>query len=656
MSNGRLTYRPGLDGLRALAVAAVLLYHLPVSWMRGGWLGVSAFFVLSGYLITSLLLAEHRTTGCISRTRFWARRLRRLMPASLACLGLVVMLVATGALVTTPTLRGDLLAALFDVENWRAYAVGGYDALWRAPSPVLHFWSLAIEEQWYLVWPIVVAACLARSRWLLPSVVAAGTAAAVITGALISSELAYLATFTRAAELLVGAGLALVLARWAPPSRSRLLDAAGIGGLAVVLVAFSVVPLDWPQLFVGGLLVFALVVAVVITSAVSGGVVARLLGAAPLVWLGQRSYGVYLYHWPLYLVFDERGWSTWWAILLTLALAELSYLVVEQPIRRARVLTAAQARAAVPTAIALVALAVLVVTPGTRSAPDLQVLAGATASSLAPATVSTGTRATAPASTPTAPGGTGSSAPAVAATPAPTAAPTTTLPPHPLRVAVVGDSTAQALGQGLAAWGQATGRAEVTLKTIAGCGLIRQGSLRFGGKAIVVPAGCRDWATRWPRQLATANAEVALVTLAPWEWVPRRWSGSGGWVVPTDAAYRQMLHGELLAATDVLAGRGRAVVWVTAAPIFPGWHTDATDDPSADDAQRRAANEVLREVVATHPGQALLVDLAGWLDANPKVATDASLRPDGVHWAPAAAEQIVDLVVAPALEQLRAGG
>ncbi len=644
----RLTYRPGLDGLRALAVGAVLLYHLPVEWARGGWLGVSAFFVLSGYLITTLLLTEQAGTGAIRLSAFWARRFRRLLPASLACLALIIAFVAADLLPVTPTLRGDLLAALLDVENWRAYATGGYDALWRAPSPVLHFWSLAIEEQWYLIWPLVVTACLARSRRVLAVVIGVGLAGSVIAGALVSPELAYLATFTRSAELLVGGALALVLTRWSPRP-SAWLTGAGSIGLVAVLAAFVLVPIDSPVLFTGGLLVFALVVGVVVTATVTPGPLASALSVAPLVWLGLRSYGVYLFHWPLYLVFEGQGWSTWWAIPVTFALAEVSYRVIEQPIRRGTWFTAAQARTLAPTAMVVVGLGAFAVTPAASGAvPDIEVLAGLAPASTAPTT--------APRPTPTtvSAGVVGSTTPTSGATTAPPA-PTTTLPPRSLRIAVVGDSTANALGKGLEDWGAATGRASVKIATIDGCGIIRNGSLRFGTRSQVldVPEGCRDWATRWPKQLASEQAEVVMVTIGPWEWIPRRWQGSGGWVLPTDETYRQMLAAELAAATDVLSGDGRRVVWVTAAPIYPGWDASAAAaaDPSTNDAQRRAANDVLREVVASRPGVEL-VDLASWLDANPQVATDQALRPDGVHWARPAAAQVVSLLMEPVLAGL----
>jgi hypothetical protein len=222
-----------------------------------------------------------------------------------------------------------------------------------------------------------------------------------------------------------------------------------------------------------------------------------------------------------------------------------------------------------------------------------------------------------------------------------------------VRITVVGDSTADALGQGLLDWGTNTGRAVVSNRTISGCGLIRPGSMRFGAKTQggEVPEGCRNWAQRWPPQLAEDSAEVVLTTVSPWEWIPRRWQGSGGgWLVPTDAPYRQLLAQEFADATAVLTAGGRHVVWVTAAPINPGWGTVKDSDPAKDDAQRRVANDVLRQVMAGKPG-VTVVDLAAWVEANPAVANDHDLRPDGVHWSRGAAEQVIELVVAPALAQ-----
>ena len=283
-------------------------------------------------------------------------------------------------------------------------------------------------------------------------------------------------------------------------------------------------------------------------------------------------------------------------------------------------------------------------------------LATATLPTSVPAPATTATEITLPSTSVVSSAGSGPStsvtAPSTAATTvAPTTIPpppTTTLPARPVRITVVGDSTAHALGKGLTDWGSATGRATVKMRTIDGCGLIREGSIRFGPRSteLDVPAGCADWATRWPQELSADQAELVVVTVGPWEWIPRRWSGSDGWVRPTDPAYQQKLAGELAAATDVLSADGRKVVWVTGAPINPGWGEtgSANTDPSTDDAQRRATNDVLRQVATGRPNVAL-IDLAAWVEGNPQIATDQGLRPDGVHWTEPAAQKLVEILM-----------
>src|SRR4051812_42501007 len=206
-----------LDGLRGLAVAGVLAYHCGFGWARGGFLGVSLFFTLSGFLITSLLLAERSEHGRIGLRGFWARRARRLLPAALLALAVIV---AFGATVASGSqlrgLRGDVLAALAYVANWRFVLAGtSYGALWSAPSPVQHFWSLAIEEQLYVVLPLAVAGTLAlgrgRRRPLL-AVLGAGLGLSVLATFLVHDQLrAYYGTDVRAGELLIGALLAVIL-------------------------------------------------------------------------------------------------------------------------------------------------------------------------------------------------------------------------------------------------------------------------------------------------------------------------------------------------------------------------------------------------------------------------------------------------------------
>src|SRR5262245_7993822 len=225
----RFGYQPALDGVRALAVAVVLAFHLGAPWMPGGYLGVSVFFTLSGFLITSLLLEERARSGRIDIGAFYVRRLRRLLPASLLCLGGIGLLAGAGLFAGGDGLRGAVVAALLQSENWRALFAGeSYADLFAGPSPVDHFWSLAIEEQFYVLWPLTLAGLAAlaarRGRSTAPTLLtlfAVLAVAAPLTARLWSADAAYLASWPRFAEIAAGAALAGVLASRPAPSSWR---------------------------------------------------------------------------------------------------------------------------------------------------------------------------------------------------------------------------------------------------------------------------------------------------------------------------------------------------------------------------------------------------------------------------------------------------
>ena len=340
----------GLDGLRALAVIGVVLYHADVAWLPAGFLGVDIFFVVSGYLITSLLIREFDARGSISLTRFWFRRAVRLLPALFVLLAAVTGL----ALILLPDevdrLWGEVVAGLAYFMNWRLifHDTSYFEGFGRPPL-LRHLWSLAIEEQFYIVWPVLfgVASRLLPRRLVLLLVLGAVAASTAWMWSLFDpfsdpSRL-YFGTDTRAGTILVGAALALL---WAPGRSlpkawmARGMGVVGLGGLAL-LSLWMVRSSEFSAfLYQGGFLLVALTTAVVIVAAVlPGGWLGRVLAVGPLRWMGLRSYGIYLWHWPVFMLMRPSDVGLDGADLLGLrlvvvvALAGVSYRVVERPVR-----------------------------------------------------------------------------------------------------------------------------------------------------------------------------------------------------------------------------------------------------------------------------------------------------------------------------------
>ena len=379
-----LTYIPSLDGIRALSVLAVIVYHANKLWLPGGFLGVEVFFVISGYLITLLLLAESEANGTVSLKQVWVRRARRLLPALWVVVLGVVVFAAIFQRDILGTLRGDVVAALFYGFNWFQIWVGTSYFTSFEFVPLRHLWSLAVEEQFYLIWPIVMLVVAKFGKRRLPIVSAAffglAVALAVYMAVVYKSgtistiadtpeqftslfgqsvsrvDYLFLGTFTRSSGLLLGAALAIWWRPWLLQSSragaSKLFDVIGVIGLvalAMMTWRFQTVTegtdqgsVGYDLLFRGGFFLTDVASVAVIAAAVHPGsrFFARSLSNPVLVWLGRRSYGFYLFHWPVfqfYRRFAGQGLTPYEfvvLVLLALALTELSYRYIETPVRQ----------------------------------------------------------------------------------------------------------------------------------------------------------------------------------------------------------------------------------------------------------------------------------------------------------------------------------
>ena len=379
-----LAYRPDIDGLRAVAVVAVIVFHMNPSWLPGGYLGVDVFFVISGYLITAIIAkglakrAEGGTGGFDWKT-FYARRARRLLPALLLVVGFVAAVITTLPEEIAEPARGSVLASLAFVANWFFFHIGDYFGPTAETQPLLHIWSLGVEEQFYIVVPVLLWLAY---RWqgvkgcaVLVGAITAVSFAVSAWQAVNSPELAFYGTHSRAWQIGMGSLLALLPGVFAF-ARAKWAAVAGL-----VLIALGIafggtltqpVPAAIPTCL-GALLV--------IGSGGSAGLGSKILSIAPMVWIGLRSYGLYLWHWPLFvfgrLLFPELGeGGDVLAVALAVAVSALSYAVVEQPVRTRRALSSSRlaAGAALVSVSGIVALAVVpprLPSPVTEPAPTI---------------------------------------------------------------------------------------------------------------------------------------------------------------------------------------------------------------------------------------------------------------------------------------------
>ncbi len=560
---------PALDGIRAVAVVGVLLYHGGAPLSSGGFLGVNMFFVLSGFLITTLLLGEWTRRLTIRLGQFWTRRARRLLPALLL---LLVGVAAYAHFFASPgefaSLRLDSLSTLFYVANWH-FIVGGsnYFAQSAQPSPLSHMWSLSIEEQFYILWPPVVLALLHLGRRLRPSRQLWPVLVAAVVGVVASAvdmrwsylhhaqvTRLYEGTDTRSQDILVGAVLAVGLAMWArhrravplpvpdlaelelarihpsagtvglgaPPARRRdaprqrgrtaqpiaawelgsttsRLATQFFGWAALLGVVALWGRLDGPTgfLFAGGELAVAVAVAVVIFAVVTaqGGSLARALGNRVFVYVGKISYGIYLWHFPLFTFMDAERMHLIGLPLLavrvgaTMIIATASFYLVELPIRQGRMTSFAEWRGWLVT-----------------SGAFLGVVAVTVAATLPSAAEAAGTYR----------------------------ASVTAAPGAPVRVAVLGDSVAWRLGFALeASQPQQTYNVDIDNGAIVGCGVMRSTEYRAHGVPDPMATPCdssapasSQWPALWQGNVAEFHPNVVMVLAGRWEVMDRLMDGA----------------------------------------------------------------------------------------------------------------------------------
>ncbi len=643
-------YQPSLDGLRALSVGAVLLYHAGFSWMHGGFFGVEVFFVVSGFLITSLLLDETDRNGHVSFRQFWLRRARRLFPALYAVLLAVAAWAAlAGSAEQQSQLRRDIPWSIFYVNNW-GQILGNVPYFAGEPPLLRHLWSLAVEEQWYLVWPVVFVAIL---RVRLPRHVVGGAivAAAFVVFAYMfwmhartptplggppaafegvdRTNFLYLSTITRSGGLLLGAGAAFLWRPWrwahAPDAPvGRVLDPLGAGAVAMLGCAASVAVLTEGYVYQWLLPLVSILSLVAVMVAVHPAAVGfrRMMGWTPLAEMGKRSYGLYLWSWPTFVIFGATNGSVskfLWAMVLTVVIAEASYRYLETPVRKGVVGRWWNERATVtywPLAggAALVGALLLFYV----SVEEFNRFEG-------------GDEAVFDLEASVVPDPLGDGDPTVTSQSSGSTTPSTTLvPATSARLAIVGDSQANALAINLPDGIEGV-FPEVVNGSVDGCSVYDSGSVRssvrFGNNFSI----CQGWQDDWAD--AAAGNDVALVVVGAWDVFDIEDDGTVyGFATPEgDALFVRNLRSGI----DAMLAEGANVALLEVACMRPqdveGAGVRALPE-RGDDARVAHVNDLLRETAAAYesPSVEFVEGPDEWC-TDEAIATDLGYRWDGVH-------------------------
>ena len=507
----------------------------------------------------------------------------------------------------TRAIGGDIVASLAQVANWRFLLTGtAYGATTEA-SPVLHFWSLAIEEQFYLAYPLIAWVALRRTTHpirVLGALLVALLAASITYTVLASDEplTVYFSTFSRAGEVLIGALLAVVTFGLTRPRRAWILGALGAVALLGFVVVSATTRLTDPVWAHGGLTAVALISGAAVLGATQPGPFGRAVSLRPLVRIGELSYGIYLFHWPILVALRTTELSKWTIALVTIVgsivLAVISLRFLENPVRRRNWTRVRPIAVALPLTVVIAGLAIW---GGSRaSEPTFDFSGERGIEDLGDFALPE------PVTPPAAPG----------------AAPTAPVPTGPLPISIFGDSTAWQLRLALT---DADPRIEVRPGwSDIGCTLTRGGAVKgtyTSDQGYATDTQRCDWTERWPATTAAVGTELAVVYGGFWDTVAREngyvWSG---WRTVEDPLVAAHVRAEMVALTDALHDAGAAhVAWLTLAP-------NTNVDSELNRRRVNIFNQLLSEAAEQRPDVLKVIDVAGWFAAQPE-----SLRPDGVH-------------------------
>jgi peptidoglycan/LPS O-acetylase OafA/YrhL len=618
----QLTYMPALDGIRAVSILGIMANHGGFAWAAGGVISVNVFFVLSGFLITSLLMKEWTRSGTIRLRSFWARRARRLLPALFVLLGgiaLYAMFFAPGG--TQSGIRADGISTLLYFSNWHQILSGqSYFNQVSALSPLLHTWTLAIEEQFYLVWPIVVVVVL--KLWRSPRVLLAVAVIAVLASATemallyhpgVDPSRLYYGTDTRAQDILTGAVVGILL--WGRPAVTSRRGRAGLSWMTVIAAAVFV--WEWSTIngspnftYRFGFLLADVMVALVIcgVTLVPSSLPARVLSVATLTFVGRISYGLYLWHWPIFLVLNNArtgldDYSLFaLRVAVTFVVAVASWYLVETPVRQMK-FGSWRSWTWVPVGAVAVVVVLILATAGNGEA-DPNVLGN-------PAALKASLDAYELGSFPT--------------------------QGNKVKVLFVGDSLSLTVGYWMTPYAARYGLV-LRGRPLDGCGVATAVPYNLHGTPSYPLAPCANWPTIWQSEVQTLHPQVVVLVVGWWETMDRMYQGR--WQHLGEPSFDEYEMSQLRKAVTVLSAEGARVAFTTAPYFDSGEQLDGQPWDEDEPARVNILNQMIKTIAAQHPGVVSVVPLHKYLDPQGHFTWTINGQlvrfPDGVHTTQAA--------------------